>query len=255
MFLSTAADNHRARALYESLGGGLAEHGPTVNYWFRLDGAGISGTRADDRAIAEYFLLGAETAATLLGRPELAERWDQLSALDGFTVGQLAGHFVRAVGVTNVALARGEAEEDPIASLPEWYAGRIDSWSDRADEIRSNASGEATLGAAGLPARYQAAVSECWDLLGSAPPNSVRVQGGDVLSLGDYLLVRAVELVTHADDLAASLGQQPPAFPGRLVGAVTALLVDVARVRHGEMGVLRALARRERDAVQALRVI
>ncbi|MHB1445953.1 MAG: hypothetical protein ACYCTI_01250 [Acidimicrobiales bacterium] len=61
--------------------------------------------------------------------------------------------------------------------------------------------------------------------------------------------------MTHADDLAASLGQQPPALPGRLVGAVTALLVDVARVRHGEMGVLRALARRERDVVQALRVI
>ncbi|MHB1445952.1 MAG: GNAT family N-acetyltransferase [Acidimicrobiales bacterium] len=146
MFLSTAADNHRARALYESLGGGLAEQGPTVSYWFRLDGVGASGTRADDRAMAEYFLLGAETAATLLGHPELAERWDQLSALAGFTVGQLAGHFVRAVGVTNAALARGEAEEDPIASLPAWYSGRIDSWSDRTDEIRSSASGEATLG-------------------------------------------------------------------------------------------------------------
>ena len=37
MFLSTGADNAIARRLYESLGGGLAPEGPTVNYWFVLD--------------------------------------------------------------------------------------------------------------------------------------------------------------------------------------------------------------------------
>jgi ribosomal protein S18 acetylase RimI-like enzyme len=37
MFLTTAADNHPARALYDALGGGLATQGPTVNYWFLLD--------------------------------------------------------------------------------------------------------------------------------------------------------------------------------------------------------------------------
>lgn len=36
MFLTTAADNTPARTLYESLGGGLASQGPTVNYWFLL---------------------------------------------------------------------------------------------------------------------------------------------------------------------------------------------------------------------------
>ena len=36
MFLFTAASNVPARRLYESLGGGLAAHGPTVNYWFVL---------------------------------------------------------------------------------------------------------------------------------------------------------------------------------------------------------------------------
>jgi len=33
------------------------------------------------------------------------------------------------------------------------------------------------------------------------------------------------------------------------------VLVGVARIRHGDMAVLRALARRERDPVQALRVL
>jgi ribosomal protein S18 acetylase RimI-like enzyme len=37
MFLTTGAANAAARSLYESMGGGLAEQGPTVNYWFRLD--------------------------------------------------------------------------------------------------------------------------------------------------------------------------------------------------------------------------
>ncbi|MFB9237670.1 GNAT family N-acetyltransferase [Plantactinospora siamensis] len=36
MFLTTGQANGPARALYESMGGGLAEQGPTVNYWFRL---------------------------------------------------------------------------------------------------------------------------------------------------------------------------------------------------------------------------
>jgi ribosomal protein S18 acetylase RimI-like enzyme len=36
MFLTTGATNEPARALYEQLGAGLAEQGPTVNYWFQL---------------------------------------------------------------------------------------------------------------------------------------------------------------------------------------------------------------------------
>ena len=37
MFLTTGEANAAARALYDSLGGGLATEGPTVNYWFRLN--------------------------------------------------------------------------------------------------------------------------------------------------------------------------------------------------------------------------
>lgn len=36
MFLTTGADNAPARSLYDSMGGGLASQGPTVNYWFVL---------------------------------------------------------------------------------------------------------------------------------------------------------------------------------------------------------------------------
>jgi ribosomal protein S18 acetylase RimI-like enzyme len=36
MFLTTGESNTAARALYESMGAGLATQGPTVNYWFLL---------------------------------------------------------------------------------------------------------------------------------------------------------------------------------------------------------------------------
>lgn len=36
MFLTTGETNAPARALYDSMGGGLAAQGPTVNYWFWL---------------------------------------------------------------------------------------------------------------------------------------------------------------------------------------------------------------------------
>jgi ribosomal protein S18 acetylase RimI-like enzyme len=37
MFLTTGAGNTAARRLYDSVGGGLAAQGPTVNYWFLLE--------------------------------------------------------------------------------------------------------------------------------------------------------------------------------------------------------------------------
>jgi ribosomal protein S18 acetylase RimI-like enzyme len=37
IFLVTGAENRPVRALYESLGAGLAEQGPTVNYWWNLE--------------------------------------------------------------------------------------------------------------------------------------------------------------------------------------------------------------------------
>jgi ribosomal protein S18 acetylase RimI-like enzyme len=36
MFLTTGEANQAARTLYESLGAGLAEQGPTVSYWFLI---------------------------------------------------------------------------------------------------------------------------------------------------------------------------------------------------------------------------
>jgi hypothetical protein len=59
--------------------------------------------------------------------------------------------------------------------------------------------------------------------------------------------------VVHIDDLCVSLGRPTPTLPGVEVAIST--LIDVAALRHGELSVLRALARRERDPDEVLRVI
>jgi hypothetical protein len=60
--------------------------------------------------------------------------------------------------------------------------------------------------------------------------------------------------VVHADDLAVSVGTDLPTLPPAALQIAISTLVDVARQRHGDLAVLRALSRRERDTLGALRV-
>jgi hypothetical protein len=82
----------------------------------------------------------------------------------------------------------------------------------------------------------------------------VSVLDGVALSLDDYLATRIVELVVHSDDLAVSCGLATPEFPAKALRLATDALVDTARQRHGDLALILALARRERDAIHALRV-
>jgi hypothetical protein len=65
--------------------------------------------------------------------------------------------------------------------------------------------------------------------------------------LDGFLVTRLVELLAHADDLAASAGIPTPDLPPDAVILVTSCLTDVARRRHGDLAVLRTMARRERS--------
>jgi hypothetical protein len=77
---------------------------------------------------------------------------------------------------------------------------------------------------------------------------------GEELWLDEYLLTRLVEIAIHTEDLALSVGVDVRA-PEPAVSAAIELLFAAARERHGDESVLRALARRERDPVEALRVL
>jgi hypothetical protein len=55
-----------------------------------------------------------------------------------------------------------------------------------------------------------------------------------------------VELVVHIDDLAGSVGLPTPDLPDLATDLVISCLAGVARRRHGDLEVVRALARHER---------
>jgi hypothetical protein len=77
--------------------------------------------------------------------------------------------------------------------------------------------------------------------------------GGGTMNLDDYLQTRLVEIVVHDDDLAMSVGL-PTNIPAEAISLAVDHLFAVARLQHGDLAVLRAFARRERDESQALRV-
>jgi hypothetical protein len=64
-----------------------------------------------------------------------------------------------------------------------------------------------------------------------------------------------MECVVHIDDLAASAAIETPTLPPFAVNVTIEALIEIARAHRGDLAVVRALSRRERDTVDALRVI
>ncbi|MGW0855449.1 hypothetical protein [Streptomyces sp. NPDC002690] len=77
---------------------------------------------------------------------------------------------------------------------------------------------------------------------------------GEEMLLDGYLRTRCVELAVHLEDLALSV-DAPHRVPGAALAIAVDVLVAAARDRHGDQAVLHALARRERDDAEALRVL
>ena len=66
------------------------------------------------------------------------------------------------------------------------------------------------------------------------------------LATDDFLVVRLMEVVVHADDLAASVGLPTPAFDDDALHPALALLALLGARRHGQDAAVRALSRAER---------
>jgi hypothetical protein len=61
-----------------------------------------------------------------------------------------------------------------------------------------------------------------------------------------FVGTRIVELVVHTDDLAVSVGVEPPEPSEGAASVALAAMLAAARSNSGDLAVLRALARRER---------
>lgn len=205
------------------------------------------------------FVEGATLVQQLLVSDALEARWDEPSCLREFSVRGLAGHLVRAVTSVGTYLDQpAPAGGDPI-SPARYYLLAVDEPDIDARvhaQIRARGEAEAAGGRGDLAERLTLAIDDLRHRLGQEPEDRlVQVYGGLILRLDDYLVTRIVELAVHADDLGESIGMVCPEMPPQVTGPAIAALVGTARLRHGDVAVLRALTRRERDAVEALRVL
>lgn len=202
---------------------------------------------------AVAYLEAARSATGLLARPEVAEAWDRPSALTGMSVGALAAHLASEVLlVQNAWRDRARwSEEEPIPLLEHY---RRSAWvtagpDDEANlSIRQSAEQDAAEGHEAMMAAVETALADLEGLReGPRQPAAVRMTWWQwSLSWEDFLVTRMMEITVHSDDLAVSLGVEPPELPGAVLEPVLSLLVGVATLRHGQAAVVRALSRAER---------
>lgn len=197
------------------------------------------------------FVTTCRIALDLASAPEVAEAWDTESACAGMTVGALTCHLLSQTEVTAGFLRYPPPTHAPISLLEhftraEWVSADLDDPAHA--EVRVESETSAAVGAA-------AVLSDATEILELLPglldaprdPAVVYIPWHDwSLTTGDFLVARAMELVVHSDDLAASVGLPTPTFPGRVVQNVVHILAAIGLQRHGQDAVIRTLIRPQR---------
>jgi hypothetical protein len=202
------------------------------------------------------FLEAFGWAGEILRRPDVGARWKDPSALAEFSTWGLAGHMVRS-GARVLAYLDETADEagDPIPA-PAYYVEVMKNMTDSENKrVRDDGEATAASGWEALVEEHHRLRADLEERLPREPDDRVvKVFGGHLMLLDDYLETRIVEVLVHADDLAVSVGLTPPEPPKGAVEVAIAHLVEVARLGHGDRAVLMALTRRERDEKNALRI-
>lgn len=203
--------------------------------------------------VVEGYLFAAQSAVTLLAQHAVAEQWEAPSALPKMTVGALAAHLAgQVLSVRDVLVDRRlSSSEHPVALLEHytrsaWVQAGLD---DEANvTIREGADSGAAAGHRRLLESVQEALDDVARLLAEeVEPRVVRMPWwGWSLTFEDFLVTRMMEITVHSDDLAVSLGQEPPELPVSVLEPVLSLLLGVSVLRHGQTAVVRALSRAER---------
>jgi hypothetical protein len=206
------------------------------------------------------YLEAAHTALELLRSDETAARWDDDSVLTGMTVGVLASHLARSILQVGWFLDGDLTGQQQPVSATIYYARLSDTSSRTAPlnaGVEQRSAETAAHGPLAIAVQAGIALRELDTRLSTEPADrrvAIAHRPGEELLLDEYLRTRLVEIAVHTEDLALSIGADCPA-PPRAVTAAVDLLLDAARARHGDLSVLHALSRRERDDDNALRVI
>ena len=200
-------------------------------------------------SVRAVFVEAATIGLELVGSPRVAQDWDRPSALEGMTVGALAAHLARQVTRVPEVLAFPVPDERAVPLVEHYLRS---AWANGDDEanaaIRVRAATDAVPGPPEVLARALEALATARVVLPGEPADRwVRPPWlAWNLALDDYLRTRLLEIVVHADDLAVSVGVDPPAWPEEVVAPVLGVLTTLAVRKHGVPAVLRTLARAER---------
>jgi len=206
--------------------------------------------------VFEDFLAAAHAAVGLIGSDEAAARWEEPSALKGFTIGGLAAHLGSQVNSARRALTSPRPEPGAVVTplidhyaKATWIGVPLDAPVNM--EILALGEERAKTGAAEQARATRAALEEAAAVLASEGFDESTVISmpwveGRAMTAGDVLITRLMELLVHGDDLAVSLGVVTPAYPASAFETVTDLLVRISATRNGALPVLRALSRAER---------
>jgi Mycothiol maleylpyruvate isomerase N-terminal domain len=202
------------------------------------------------------YVATCQASLEVLSEPPVAIRWHDASALADFTVGGLAGHLARSTCQVEWFLDADEPTGEPITAV-EYYA-RLQGVGDPASELNLGVRARGDEVGASGPAAVIVLVRDTIDRLMHRLPNEPDTRlvsaFGRTLRLDEYLRTRLVELTVHIDDLAVSVGVQPPQVPAEAYARAIATLVAVGRHKYGDLEVLHALTRRERDVDDALQI-
>ena len=180
--------------------------------------------------------------------------WEAESALPGLTVGGLTRHLVSQPECAVEFLAIPPQEHAEVLALDDYFA-RVD-WlhadvgAPENTSIRDDFNAMAAAGHAESVAVLAASRDALGASIAAAGPTTYVPWQDCALATDDFLVVRLMEVVVHADDLAVSLGLPTPRFEPAVLDPVLALLALLSARRHGQDAVLRALARAERASGQ-----
>jgi Mycothiol maleylpyruvate isomerase N-terminal domain len=197
-------------------------------------------------------LLRAAGALTeLVAAPEVAEAWDSESALTGMTVGGVTRHLVsQPADAVEFLRIQPPPRHAPVVSLVElyertdWFAAAVDAAENTS--IRDDFNEMATGGQHESVAILEQALAELPDAIAAAGETTYVPWQDSSLATDDFLVVRLMEIVVHADDLASSIGLATPAFDDDVLHPALALLAMLGARRHGQDAAVRALSREER---------
>jgi len=193
----------------------------------------------------------AHGLAELVALPEVAEAWEHESVLPGMTVGGLTRHLVSqfesAVEFLGIQPVPVHAPVVSLANLyrrTDWFSAPVDAPENTS--IRDDFNAMAAGGQAHSVAILQRARADLPAAVAAAGSVTYVPWQDCSLSTDDFLAVRLMEVVVHADDLAASVGHPTPAFDAEAVHPALALLAMLSARRHGTITAVRALSRAER---------